>query len=114
MAQFVQLQSKLKEFNDAGIGVVGLTYDAPEVQQAFVDKNTIEYPFLSDVEAYTVKALGILNKDYGPGDGAYGIPYPGIFIVDANRKIVGKVFLDGYSKRVTAESVLESAKQLLK
>ncbi|MFK7733822.1 MAG: redoxin domain-containing protein [Pseudomonadales bacterium] len=114
MAQFVQLQSKLSDFTAAGIGLVGLTYDAPETQQTFVQKNSIEYPFLSDIDAFTVKALGILDQGYAPGDGAYGIPYPGIFIVDANRKIVGKVFIDGYSKRVTAESVLETAKGLLR
>lgn len=113
MAQFVQLQSKLSDFTEAGIGVVGLTYDTPEVQQAFVDKNSIQYPFLSDVNASTVKALGILNQEYAPGDAAYGIPYPGIFVVDANKMIVGKIFLDGYRKRVTAESVLASARQLL-
>lgn len=114
MAQFVQLQSKYSDFTAAGIGVVGLTYDAPDTQQAFVEKNAIEYPFLSDLDAFTVKALGILDQAYAPGDGAYGIPYPGIFIVDANRRIVGKFFIDGYEKRVTAESVLVTAKRLLR
>ncbi len=113
MAQFVQLQSKLSDFNAAGIGVVGITYDAPATQQAFVEKNSIEFPFISDVDAFTVKALGILDQAYAPGDGAYGIPYPGLFIVDANRQVVGKVFIDGYAKRVTAESVLETAKRLV-
>ncbi len=113
MAQFVQLQSKFKDFNEAGIGVVALTYDAPEIQKSFADKNGIEYPFLSDIDATSVNALGILDQAYAPGDDAYGIPYPGIFLVNADRKIVGKIFIDGYAKRVTAESVFITAMQLL-
>jgi peroxiredoxin len=113
MAQFVQLQSELSSFHAAGIGVVALTYDAPDLQQAFVSKNSIGFPFLSDVDAASVKALGILNEDHEPGDGAYGVPHPGIFIVDTDMNIVGKIFVDEYSKRVTAESVLATARQLL-
>ncbi len=113
MAQFVQLQSHLPAFQNAGIGVVALTYDEPALQQAFVDKNDIGYPFLSDVDAYTVKALNILNEKNAPGDRAYGIPHPGIFIISPDLKIVGKIFVHGYKTRVSAESVLARAKELL-
>ena len=113
MAQFVQLQSSLQAFQKAGITVVALTYDAPQLQQAFVDKNRIAYPFLSDIDASTVKALGIMNEDYKPGDGSYGIPHPGIFIVAPDMKIVGKIFVDGYEKRVSASAVLAYATDLL-
>jgi len=113
MAQFVQLQSSLQAFHDAGIGVVALTYDEPQLQQAFIEKNGINYPFLSDVDAYTVKVLDILNQKYEPGDNNYGIPYPGIFIVTPDLEIVGKVFVDGYSKRVSAQAVLARAQELL-
>jgi peroxiredoxin len=113
MAQFVQLQSELDAFHEAGIGVVALTYDAPELQQAFVDKNVIAYPFLSDIDAYTVKALGILNEEKEPGSGSYGIPHPGIFILNSELEIVGKIFVQGYKKRVDARAVLTYAKGLL-
>jgi len=114
MVQFVQLQSKLQAFHDAGIGVVAFTYDKPQLQQAFVDKNNISYPFLSDVNAYTVQALGILNEENEPGDGSYGIPHPGIFILDPDMEIVGKIFVDGYEKRVSADAVLVYAKERLR
>lgn len=113
MAQFVQLQSSLTAFHDAGIGVVALTYDKPKLQQAFIDKNGISYPFLSDIDAGTIKALHILNGDYEPGDKNYGIPHPGIFVVSPDLKIVGKIFVDGYSKRVSADAVLAYAQELL-
>ncbi|MFK8019910.1 MAG: peroxiredoxin family protein [Pseudomonadales bacterium] len=113
MKQFVQLQENLQSFHDAGIQVVGLTYDAPELQQTFIDKHNIQFPFLSDVNAVTVHALGILNGEYKPGDDAYGIPYPGIFVVNSQQKIVGKIFINGYEKRVSAEAVLAFAKDKL-
>ena len=113
MAQFVQLQKNLPAFHEAGIEVVALTYDDPLLQQLFIDKNSIEYPFLSDIDAYSVTALGILNEDYEPGDGAYGIPHPGIFILNPEREIVGKIFVGGYEKRVSAQSVLAYAKEAL-
>lgn len=113
MAQFVQLQDHLQAFRDTGIAVVALTYDAPRLQRAFIKKNDIGYPFLSDIEAATVKALGILNEEYEPGDRAYGIPHPGIFVVDPEAEIVGKVFVDGYDTRVDAASVLVYAQNVL-
>ena len=113
MAQFVQLQKHQEAFSTAGIRIIALTYDAPELQQAFVDKHSIRYPFLSDVDAFSVKALGILNEEYAPGDGAYGIPHPGIFVLNNEQTVVGKLFLDGYQKRVTAESVLAYANSVL-
>jgi len=113
MAQFVQLQSNLAAFHEAGIEVVALTYDEPALQQLFIDKNDIEYPFLSDTDAFSVTALGILNEQYEPGDGAYGVPHPGIFVLNPEMEIVGKIFVDGYEKRVSAPAVLDYAKGVL-
>ena len=113
MRQFVQLQENLASFSEAGISVVALTYDSPALQQEFIDGQGIEYPFLSDIDAYSVIALDILNQQYGPGDDNYGIPYPGVFVVDPQMKIVGKIFVEGYRTRVEAAGVLSYAKQQL-
>ena len=113
MAQFVQLQKHQQDFLDAGISVVALTYDSPDLQQAFIAKNNISYPFLSDIDAVTVKALGILDDTKTQGSGSYGTPHPGIFIVNPKLEIVGKIFIQGYQKRIDAEAVLAYAKSLL-
>ena len=110
----MQLQEFLPQFKDAGISVVGLTYDSPQLQKAFIDTHGITYPFLSDIDAKSVKALGILNTQYQPGDGSYGIPYPGVFVLDSEYKIVGKIFVEAYSSRVNAQGVLDYAKGVLK
>ena len=113
MRQFVQLQENIKAFEEAGIAVVALTYDTPELQQAFIEEQNITYPFLSDIDASSVIALDILNNEYVSGDNNYGIPYPGVFVVNADMEIVGKIFVEGYSTRVDAAGVLSYAKERL-
>ena len=76
------------DFERAGFSIIALTYDSPVLQAAFIEANGIAYPMLSDVAAQSVQALGILNVDYAPGDDHYGIPYPGIFILDASMTIL--------------------------
>lgn len=114
MKQLVQLQEMLQDFRDAGIGVVGLTYDAPEAQARFVANGGIDYPLLSDVDAATVTALGIRNAEYEPGHSAYGVPYPGIYVLDADLMIREKLFVEGYETRVDAAGVLTTARRALR
>jgi len=109
----VQLQDSLQTFEQGGIGVVALTYDSPALQQAFVDKFSITYPLLSDVDAASVTALGIRDPEYPPGDSNYGVAYPGVFVLDTNQRVVGKVFIEGYEKRVDAAGVLTYAQKAL-
>ncbi len=109
----MQLQSVAQQFASAGINIVVITYDSPELQTAFIDKFGITFPLLSDVDATSVKNLGLLNTDYQPGDSNYGIPYPGIIVLDRDQKVVGKVFLENYAERVEAEGVLAYASQVL-
>ena len=93
--------------------MVAISYDQPEMQQPFIEVAEISYPILSDIDGGTAINLGILNEQYEPGDDAYGIPHPGIFILDAEQTIVHKIFVEGYDIRVDGESVLAMAKELL-
>lgn len=109
----MQLQEHLDRYRAAGLSVVAITYDPEALQRPFIEQFGIEYPMLSDIDAATVSALGILNEDYQPGDSAYGVPYPGVFILDTALRVRGKIFLDGYQTRVDAESTLAAARQAL-
>jgi peroxiredoxin len=113
MKQLVQLQEHRAEFDAAGIAIVALTYDPPELQEQFVDRFGIGYPLLSDISAESVSALGILNAEYEPGDDAYGIPHPGIFVIRPDGSVAGKLFVEEYMKRVDATAVLAHALQVL-
>ena len=109
----MQLQGELDRFQAAGINVVAITYDSPALQQSFIDKFAITYPLLSDVAATSMKNLEILNEEYAPGDSAYGIPHPGVFVIEPGGRIVGKLFIEAYSTRVNASGVFDYAQGVL-
>lgn len=113
MKQMVQLQQHRADFEAAGIGLVAITYDPPEVHQDFSEKHGITIPLLSDIDAMTFKTLGILNPEYEPGDPQYGIPYPGMIVIDPRGKVVGKLFLEAYSSRVDSAAALAFAREAL-
>lgn len=113
MRQMIQLQQYRQEFEAAGIGLVAITYDAPPLQQAFIDKFGIEFPVLSDVDGLSFKTLGILNENYQPGDFQYGIPHPGMMLINPAGEVVGKLFLEAYSSRVDSAAALAFAKTAL-
>jgi peroxiredoxin len=109
----VQLQEHVADFRSAGLGVAAMTYDSADLLNDFRARAGIGYPLLADVDAASVKALGILNENYAPGDSAYGIPHPGIFVLDSDGVIRAKVFIEGYDTRLHADSVLALARQVL-
>jgi len=109
MRQMIQLQEYKAGFDAAGIGMVAITYDDPALQQAFIEKFAITIPVLSDVKALSFKTLGILNEEYQPGDFQYGIPHPGMIVIDPAGKVVGKLFLKAYSSRVDSAAALTFA-----
>lgn len=105
----MQLQEHLESYRSAGLGVAAITYDTPAQQQAFIEKFGIEYPMLSDIDTRSFRTLEILNTDYEPGDYAYGIPHPGVFILDTTLMVRGKIFVQAYQQRVDAENTLAAA-----
>lgn len=113
MKQMLQLQQHKAEFDAAGIGLVAITYDDPEIQQAFAGQHGIAIPLLSDVDAMSFKTLGILNEQYTPDDPQYGIPHPGMIVIDPEGKVVGKLFVEAYSSRVDSAASLAYAREAL-
>ena len=113
MKQMIQLQAAHDAYRAAGIGLVGITYDSPELQQAFIDRHGISIPILSDINALSFKTLGILNPQYQPGDTQYGIPHPGMIVIAPDGTVVGKLFIEAYSTRVDATAALAFAQQAL-
>ena len=113
MRQMIQLQANSAGFAAAGIGLVAITYHSPQLQQAFIDKFGITIPVLSDNNGLSFRTLGILNDQYQPGDRQFGIPHPGMIVIDPAGVVVGKLFLEAYSSRVDSAAALAFAKTAL-
>lgn len=98
----------MKTIEEAGVQVVGLSYDDPAVLKRFSDKAKISFPMLSDPESKTIEAYHIRNE--AAKGKAEGVPNPGTFILDQNGVIRVKLFLDGYRDRHTTDAIIEAAK----
>lgn len=88
------------------MGVAAISYDSPAALKNFGDRQHITYPLLSDPESKIIRDFGILNETVKPGTAAYGIPYPGIYIVNVHDKVVSKYFEDDYKDRVATADIL--------
>jgi peroxiredoxin len=108
--QLVQLQARQKELADAGIQVVGISYDPVDVLKEFADKRKVKFPLLSDPDSKTIKAYGL--SDAAAKGKQEGIPYPGTFVVDKDGVIRAKLFHEGPLKRHTPEDLIKAAKDV--
>lgn len=86
--------------------MAAISYDSTGALKNFADREHIRYPLLSDPGSKIIRAYGIFNETVKPGSAAYGIPYPGIYVVDAQGKVVSKYFEDDYKERVSTADIL--------
>jgi peroxiredoxin len=108
----VQLTEISDQFEAMGINVAAVTYDSVELLKEVQEDQDISFTLLHDEAVQYVNALGIRNLDYEPGDRTYGIPYPGIFLLDANGVIKYKFAEEGFRIRPDFADVLEAAAEM--
>ena len=94
------------------MSLVGITYDSPTQQSRFSRKHKISYPMMSDPESAAIQSLGLLNEEMDPSTQYYGVPYPGVFIVDRTGQITAKFAEESYRDRPLVDDLLKAARQL--
>ena len=109
----MQLNEKTEEFKALGVNVAAVSYDSFEVNARFSEAKTLLYPLLGDVDAKTVSAFGILNNRFNPGHMAYGVPHPGVVMVDKTGTVRFKAALEDYRKRPDLSNVLTELQDVL-
>jgi peroxiredoxin len=127
----VELQSRVKDLQAQGIGLVTISYDSREVLAAFAKQHGITFPMLSDPGSRTIERYGILNtvvaeafgpnKDdpevkaavrryisvVNPSPNMQGIAFPGTFMLDPQGRVTSRFFEDFYIERNTVSSVMK-------
>lgn len=82
----------------------------------FANKHGITYTLLSDEGSRVIHELGLFNEQvyehhavYGVPrqDHHWGVPYPGIFLLDEQGRVVQKRFQQSYRERETGPAILE-------
>ena len=66
------------------------------------------YALLSDPDGEYVEAIGIRNEEYEPGHPGFGIPHPGIMLIDASRTVLYKAALENYRVRPPFDALFDA------
>ncbi len=104
------MQRDLKTIQDAGVQVIGISYDDTKVLKTASARLKITFPLLSDPESKTIEAYNVRNES-AKGK-AVGTPHPGTFIVDQQGVIRAKLFLEGYRERHSTEALVKAAQAI--
>jgi len=102
----VQLNESLEQFREQGLEVTGISYDSVAIVRHFSERAGIQFPLLADSNASNIRAFGVVNTKVSPERRNYGIPFPGIYIIDENGIVREKYFERNYRERFTARSIL--------
>lgn len=108
----MQLSEYAETFTRLGVNLVGVTYDSQADLKKFHQRSHLLLPLLGDKDSTLIKTLGILNTGPQPGDSAYGIPYPGMFLVDKDGIIQAKFAEQDFRDRPDYQHVISAAEEL--
>ena len=106
----------MPDFERDTIAVFAISYDAVDVLRGFADKHGITYSLLADEGSKVMRDLGVLNEHVYEHHAAYGIPkqdrhwgvpYPGVFLLDEQGQVIQKRFQQSYRERETGVGLLE-------
>jgi hypothetical protein len=76
------------------------------VLRRFSDAHHITYTMLSDQGSVVIRRFGILNTNVPSDVRFYGIPFPGQYLLAADRTVKSKLFLPDYQERPSGSAVL--------
>jgi hypothetical protein len=88
-----------------GLRIAAVSYDRPEILQAFTEARGIGFPLLSDRDSAAIRSFGIFNTNIAPGLRAHGVPHPVEYLVAPDGMVVRKYFVPNYQHRVAASTV---------
>ncbi len=96
----MEINDEQQKFSHLGYGLAAISYDNIHTLSKFANQQNIKFPLLTDQQAQTMIAYDIINTAYKKGDDNYGIPYPGIVVIDQKGKVTHKYFYQGYKNRI--------------
>jgi peroxiredoxin len=103
----VELQGRSAQLKREGLGLAAISYDPVQVLADFAGRRGITFPLLSDPQSDTIKRYGLLNTAIPESNRqAYGIPFPGTFLVNRRNVVTARFFEQAYQERNTVGSIL--------
>jgi peroxiredoxin len=111
-AQLIDVNGGVAEIEKRGYHVAGLSYDSPEILQAFTVKRHLTYTLLSDPKSEIIDLYKLRDPQYPPGSRAYGVPRPIIFMLDAQGVIKAKLYEESFKDRPPVTEVISKLDEL--
>ncbi len=126
----MELQDRLEELSEQGLGVAAISYDSEAVLADFSQRRGITFPLLSDDDSKVITEYGILNtvaaegrgpnaddpdvvadvaryvSVFGASQSIVGTPFPGTFMLDRNGRVTARFFEEFYRERNTTANVM--------
>lgn len=89
------------------MAVAAVSYDPVAVLADFAARRGITFPLLSDPGSLTIRRYGIFNTTVPESNQqTYGVPFPGTFMLNAQRLVTARYFEPAYQERNTVASIL--------
>jgi peroxiredoxin len=105
--QLAELQTRSAALKTQGINIAAITYDPVPILADFAKRRAITFALLSDAGSDAIKRYGILNTTVPEtNQQAYGIPFPGTFILSPQGVVTARFFEQAYQERNTVGSIL--------
>src|SRR5260370_23546135 len=79
-AQLIDVNSGAAEIEKRGYRIAALSYDSPEILQAFTVKRHIAFTFLSDPKSEFIDLYKVRDPQYPPASHTYCVPPPRVVI----------------------------------
>jgi peroxiredoxin len=111
-AQLIDMNGGVAEIEKRGYHIAALSYDSPGILQAFTVKRHIAFTFLSDPKSEVIDLYKLRDPQYPPGNRAYGVPRPIIFILDRNGVIRSKLYEESFKVRPPVTAVIAKLDEL--
>ena len=83
-----------------------MSYDPVAALARFAKRRRIGYTFLSDPKSEIIRAFDLLDRSYAPGNPAYGIAHPIVFVVNPEGVITHRFSERVYTRRPDIGMVL--------
>ena len=94
----------MSEFTGRGVEVVAISVDSAEESRKLCQSRGYTFPFLSDPQAATIRAYGVLHP-HGGADG-HDIARPAEFLVDQTGTIRWENLTENLLARLRPETIL--------
>ena len=105
--QLAELETRVPDLRKNGFGLAAISYDPVSVLANFTTRRHITFPLLSDAGSVLIRRYGILNTTVPESNKqAFGIPFPGTFMVNPQGVVTARFFEQAYQERNSVGSVM--------